>query len=99
MAKNKCERCEDVKGLVSFHLTPSDFKLSVKKLHLPSLLDEECRGLAAEINEMGYSQLSDREITKLDNECRQISLRHFDFMKTIASSITTIEIQKDREAR
>ena len=32
-------------------------------------------------------------------ECREISLRHFKFMETIASSITVIEIQKDREAR
>ena len=99
MAKNKCERCEDLKGLVSLYMAPSTFKLLVKKLHLPSLLDEECRNLAADINEMGYGQLSHREITKLDNECREISLRHFKFMETIASSITVIEIQKDREAR
>ena len=98
MPKNECEHCEGIKGLIALYLTPYDFKLLVKKLHLPSLLDEECRGLAAEINEAGYGQLSDREITKLDNECKKISLRHFKFMETVAGSITTIEIQNNKEA-
>jgi hypothetical protein len=98
MAKNKCEHCEDAKGLIALYLMPSDFKLLVKKLHLPSLFDEECKGLAAEINEAGYPQLSKKEVTQLDNDCKKISLRHFELMKTMASSIAIMEVKADKEA-